>query len=730
MKISIIMKKKETLFLLIIIFFSFSTRVIYYNHITKQPEFSQLLLDPQFNDYWAHKILYKGEYPSPTGDDPMIEDTPYGRPPGYPFLLSFIYFFFGNNYHSPRLIQFFFGILNVYLIFYVVSKIFNNKKTGIISAFLIAILWEPIYFEGEINYPVWVILLTIITLGTFLQYLKTKKILYVICSGLSLGLISLFRPNALLLLPMYILLVFLTSRNSNIKNTLIYGTFLTVSTFLVITPILIRNYIVSKEFFLISCFGGINTYIGNNSKSSGDSPTIPNIIELCGLDNWDCFNYRLLVKGLGIKQGGKPYSFKEASQFFYKKAWKYWKEEPISAIKLTFRKILLFWGPAIVSDGKVIHYYRNSSFLRFLPGFPILSGLFLFSLITFIQKRHSLTGELKIILIFLFSWCFVYSFSVIPFFISERYRLPLIPPICIIGGLTISSYLNDTGKNNRNQKFLAPMLCLLCFGLIYIIPIKYQPDESRWFYHKAIVSYREQNVNDAIYYANKSISINPKHSEAYSFLGIISLNQNKLIEAEQYYKKALEINPNYAMANNNLGYVMELQGNIDLAEKYYQKACQLSPVYSLAWINLGRIYLYHQGKLDRAKDCFLKSIELDPNSWTGWFHLGNIYIQVKDYSSAETSLIKALDLNPGSTFTLNNLGFLYIQIQQYDKAIKYLKTVLDKEPNFTDAMFNLGNAFKAINKIDEAENWYKKILEIDPQFTDAKVKLEELKTIP
>ncbi len=720
------MTKKTTVFLILIICTGLLIRIAYFYHISGQPDFKHLIIDPQFNDYWAHKILHKGNYPSPTGTDPMIENTSYGRPPAYPFLLAFIYYFFGDNYTSPRIIQFLLGTINILLIFLCISRIFKDTTAGLISALLIAIIWEPIYFEGEINYPVWVITLVIILIGASIKYLQTNKIKYIVYIGILLGIFSLFRPNALLLLPLYIITIFLTTSKQKAKNILFHCVILVISTLLIISPVLIRNYKVSKEFFLISCFGGINTYIGNNSKSTGDSPTVPDIIHLCGVDNWDCFNYRLLVKGLGIKQKGRPYSFKEASQFFYKKSMEFWNEQPFSAIKLTLRKLLLFWGPAIVSDGKVIYYDRESSILKILPGFPILSALLFFSLFLFIYLWERLSKETKKHILFLFTWSFIYSFSVIPFFVSERYRVPVLPPLCMISSLGISFYLKENQNLNQKQKLIILSACPLCFILIYILPVRYQPDQSRWYYHKAIVSYKANREQDAMNYAKKSISLNPKYSEVYAFLGIISLNQNQLKEAEDYNIKALEINPDYAMANNNLGYVMELQGQIDLAQKYYQKACELSPVYYLAWINLGRIYLYHKNDLELAENSFLKATELEPNMWSGWFHLGNLYIQKKDYFLAEKYLTKSLLLSPNNVLILNNLGFLYIQDNQYEKAISLLKKALEQESTFIDAMFNLGNAFKETNNLKEAEYWYKKILEINPQFTEAEEKLIEI----
>jgi len=721
-----IKKHNTSIYIFLILAIAFLLRVIYYFYISNQAGFSHLILDPQFNDYWAHKILYSGNFPSPTGEDPMIEKTPYGRPPGYPFLLAFIYFLFGDNYYSPRVIQFFVGILNVYLIFFFASKIFHDKKIGLISALFMAILWEPIYFEGEINYPVWALTLTITLVGISLLYLQREKTKWAFFMGLLLGLFALFRPNALLLFPIYLILIFIKVRTSGLKKIAAHFALFVIPLLIVIVPVFIRNYLVSHEFFLISCFGGVNTYIGNNPKSTGDSPNIPDIINLCGVDNWDCFNYRLLVKGLGIKQEGRPYSFSEASHFFYQKACNFWIHEPISAIKLTIRKFLLFWGPPIVSDGKVICYDRDSSILRILPGFPIILGLSLFSFILVISKRKNISSELKLSVLFLFIWCFTYSFSVIPFFVSERYRVPIIPPLCMMGGIGFSVYVNHFEKQNALQKFKMAIICLLCFVVIYLIPVRYNPEKARWFYHQAIVSYKSQKVNDAIYNAKRSIETDPKYYEAYTLLGIISLEQKELKESENYYLKSLSINPDYAMATNNLGYVMELQGQLDLSEKYYKKACELSPVYSLAWINLGRIYLYHLENFEQAKNCFLKSTELEPNSWAAWFHLGNVFVQTQKYDLAEQSFQKSLSLNPENPYILNNLGFLFIQKQQYPEAINYLKKSLEIEPDFVDAMFNMANALKATGKIEEAKVWYKKVLEKNPDFEEAKNEINQL----
>ncbi|HPP57555.1 MAG TPA: tetratricopeptide repeat protein [Candidatus Hydrogenedens sp.] len=716
---------KEHLSILLILLLALCIKISYLYHISNQPEFSNLIVDPQFNDYWAHRIIYGNNYPSPTGEDPMIESTPYGRPPGYPFLLACIYFIFGDNYYSPRLIQFFVGLINIYLTFLFVAKISNNKSAGLVSALLLTLLWEPVYFEGEINYPVWVISLVIIFIYLSLTYLQKNSIKVLLFLGLILGLFSLFRPNALIMFPFYLALIIFCNYSYNIKKMGIHLIVFSFSLLLIISPVFVRNYLVSREFFLISSFGGVNTYIGNNPYSTGDSPIIPDIINLCGVDNWSCFNYRLLVKGLGIKQEGREFSFGEASRFFYRKSLEFWKNNPLSAIKLTLRKTLLFWGPTIVSDGKVISLDRNLSFIKYLPGFPFLLGLTLFTISILLLKMPLHTEYLKLN-IFLLIWCLLYSFSVIPFFISERYRVPIIPPLCFISGIGISTFLNNwkTEKYLKNISYL--LLGVFCLFATYNIPIHYKPEQSRWLYHRAIVFHKSQKITDALNYAKMATKVNSTYAEPYSLLGIISLEQNKLDDAENYYKRALSVNPYYAMANNNLGYVMELKNQIEQAKQYYEKACNLSPVYSLAWINLGRVHLYYLNQLDEAEQCFSKAIELEPKNWAGWFHLGNVSIQKNNYPLAEDSYNKSLSLNPQNPHILNNLGFLCIQTQKYNKAIDYLRKALEINPQFEDAMFNLGNTFKYLGKLDEAIHWYQKTIEVNPNYPEAKKELDKL----
>ena len=107
-------------------------------------------------------------------------------------------------------------------------------------------------------------------------------------------------------------------RFGNVNKSLLHcSIYCTISCILTITPALVRNVVVANEFVLISYYGGINAYIGNNEEAEGTSPTIPDLYEISGIDRWNCFNYPAVVKGLGKHLGKQNFGYADASSYFY-----------------------------------------------------------------------------------------------------------------------------------------------------------------------------------------------------------------------------------------------------------------------------------------------------------------------------------------------------------------------------------------------------------------------------
>ncbi len=279
---------------------------MYLFDVSHQPWFTYPLYDPQYNDYWA-KGNASGDWTLPPYvNDPEIRTTPHGRPPGYPYLLSIFYIIFGRNPWVPRIIQYIFGILNI-VIAWTLAKKYLSLRFANLLALLMGTFWGFIYFESILTYPVFAVTLLLVWLYLTLKWCeKPDKNIYPFTLGLILGLFALFRPNGLLLLILFPVLMFIALKNSFSFSRLSKTTLLfLLGISLPIIPCLVRNYIVAKDFVFISSYGGLNFYVGNHPESNGAEPRIPELNQWIGCDEWSCFDYPAIVRGLG-KSIGKP----------------------------------------------------------------------------------------------------------------------------------------------------------------------------------------------------------------------------------------------------------------------------------------------------------------------------------------------------------------------------------------------------------------------------------------
>ena len=157
-------------------------------------------------------------------------------------------------------------------------------STGCVALILAAFMatyWIFIYFEAEFLEPVVSIFLILSLVYVLMTWTQKTPYWQVFGAGLLLGISALVRPNALLLLPVIGLwgwwILVRRGEKRRIPLTLVG---LAVGTALTVLPATIRNYVVDRDFVLISSNGGINLFmtgllsltnnvISENTASSG-----------------------------------------------------------------------------------------------------------------------------------------------------------------------------------------------------------------------------------------------------------------------------------------------------------------------------------------------------------------------------------------------------------------------------------------------------------------------------
>lgn len=713
--------EKHNAFLLpaAIVVFGLLLRLLYLYFNVHAPDFASPLLDPQLNDYWARALITGDWTPPPHADNPEIATTPYGRPPAYPWLLAVIYFLFRGSYLAPRCIQIAIGLANILLVYLLGKRLFG-RASGAVTALLMSIFWASIYFEGELNSPTWEVFLSLSMILLLLHWASTYTVLSLSVAALCLGLGALMRPNILLPGALVLLWIFLKAYRgtSKLSKACAHACLFAGIVLLIISPVIVRNWRVGRQFVFISYYGGINAYIGNNPHSEGTEPEVPDLYEISGVEKWNCFNYPSIVRGMARHLDKPDLSFAGASHYFYLRALEFWREQPLQACMLTLRKAWLFWGPHEISDSKVVHYERlHSPILAYLPRFSHLLALVLTGMLGWrlFERKRSSGSETDKPLVLLFAAG--YFISILPFFVSERYRFPILPLLLPFAGYGIILVYRFLRQKEFNRAFVFSLLAVPVYLAVSSPLFSYTPDHSKWHLHRGIAYAARGKAEDAVHSLLAAIAENPENDEAHLQLGYLYVKQGRVTEAMEHYHRALEANPNNVFAANNLGYEYYLQENFKEAEKYYRQALARQPIFTLALNNLGNALL-HQGDADGALSCFEKVLDINEKDPFARYNIGNVYLETGRYEQAIENFDKAFTEAPFNPHIANNYGLSLARSGQLKESIPWFEKALSLAPNYPLAHFNLGNVYGDLGETQEACCHYEQVLATWPDHAE------------
>ncbi len=323
-----------------------------------------------------------------------------------PFFVSPLYLYFlrlfGVDLFAVRIVQIILGSVAVVLIFDTARLWFGDRAATIAAAF--AILTGVIsFYEITILQAALDPFLVAVALWLLARALHSEKWSLFGLTGIAIGLLVLNRPNALLWPPVFVLAI-LWIRGLRPAMILAAGVMLPIA------PVTIRNIVVAHAPVMIASHGGLNFYIGNNPDADGTYHHVPGI--------------RPTIAG---QQEDVPRV--EASYgSFYRRAWIWIESHPDAAFALFLRKIAYTFNQTDLALNYSYSYFTKDvvSPLKFLVVGPwLLFPLGIVGAVRYVRNRSFAVWA---------SFIPIYAISVAIFFVSSRYRLPLLIPMCITAG--------------------------------------------------------------------------------------------------------------------------------------------------------------------------------------------------------------------------------------------------------------------------------------------------------
>jgi len=617
--------KKEAYFIIGIFILAFAIRFFYLFQMMSLPWFDTPTMDAEYHDQWAQAIVH--------GED--FGEGVFFRAPLYPYFLALIYKIFGHNYFIPRLIQFLIGSLSCVLVYLVGRKVFN-KRTAIIAGVMASLYGVLIYYEGELLIPVLEVFLDLLLILACIRAKeKPSYKMWFIC-GMLLGLSALARPNILLVgVAFFFWIILKLKNNGKIKWTkilrsksLLYAGCLALGAILIVSPVTLRNYLKGHDLVLIASQGGMNFYIGNNPQSDGASAILPG-----GRTTW-WGSYEDAIR-IAEKTTSKTLKPSEVSRFWYIEGLKFATTQPLSFLKLMVKKFILFWNGNELSNNKDFYFFARSAPIlklliwRFILYFPF--GLIAPLALVGVILSHKEKRDVVILEIFLF----VYMLSIILFFITARYRVPILPVLILFSAYTLN-WLHSTIKQRNIFEFWKYLIIILVILILVNL---------------SIPGYSNANPGQAHY-----------------SLGVLYSKKGDKIKSEEEYIKAISYNPNLGNAYANLGAIYGDQGKHQLALEYYQKALQNGADSAFVFYNMGIEY-HNQGQIDQAEEMYRSSLLLREDDPKVHYLLGEICLQKGTLEAAITAYQSTIKYDPQSAMAFYRLGIIYNQMGRKKEAI-------------------------------------------------------------
>ena len=343
-------------------------------------------------------------------------------------------------------------------------------------------------------------------------------------------------------------------------------------------PCWLHNYVVARDPVALSAHSGLNFWVGNSPVANG-YPRIP--------PGLSADQQGLLRDSIALAEraAGRPLTRAEVSAYWTAKAHAYIVEHPGAWARLLALKLRNFWSAFQYDDLSVITSLQEDGVL--LPGlsFGILAALGLPGL--WLAARRAPAARWVVAAVLL------HMASLLPVFVTERYRLAAVPGLCLVGAYGL--YAAWRAIRARQHVFCAIYAAALLAAATFAFwPVTDQTLLTLDDYNTAVADLDAYDLAAARAAAGEGsgapdprllerarvklervYAISPWHAETLFALGNLWLAKGERTRAKSFYRQTLEQNGEHSRALNNLGVLAIEEKRWALAEAFLTRALEI-----------------------------------------------------------------------------------------------------------------------------------------------------------
>lgn len=550
-KLMSIINKKQLAYLIFLI--ALIVRLTHIAEISyRKPYYQVLYTDAKVLDKWgqeiaAGNIIAKGL----TEQDPI-----------YGYFLGLIYSIFGHNLFIVVLIQGIMGSLSSVLIF-LIGRSLVNSSVGLIAAILWIFHPPIIFFEGLLLKEGLAVFLILSAIYSLILARESKYYRHWFFGGVFLGMAALTRGNVLFMVPFIFFWLIFEHGIGFIR----YATVLLLGIATLFFPVALKNKLATGEFAITGSRAGISFYWGNNEVSLGSFNPAPSFVRVAAGYEHDDFARE------AVRLTGREMTNSEISRFWFKKGLNFIYNNPSHYLWLQYQKLRLLLSNTELSDNLYEYYYlkRFSTIVNYSPAnFWLIASLGLLGMFIAINDWKSLS----LLYIFVIS----YSMSLMIFFVTSRYRLPMSAVLTIFAAYSI----DWSWKKIKEKNYQPIVVTFILFTTFVYFTTKDIPWVITLNSHEVLIDEANELVQKGDYETalnkyRKAIELFPNSYGAYVGLGGLYHGKKLYYEAIQSYKAAIESMPRSPFAHFMLGMTYLDANKLDDAIKELQTSIALDP---------------------------------------------------------------------------------------------------------------------------------------------------------
>src|SRR2546423_6053 len=382
--------------------------------------------DMQFYDDWAKQILH-GHW---------TDHRAFYGLPLCPFLVALLYRIFGYSPFVPGFFQAGLDAGTATLVYKITVLLITRSPEASTTAARVTGIFVSAgwcFFVPAQGYSV---VLMPTAPATFIFWLLVWQVVSTerppsragcLFAGLVLGLAAMGVASILFLTPLYLTAIFIRQKSlaARVAAAALFLTGIAPGT----APCWLHNYLVAKDPVFLSAHGGINFWLGNNPEATG-YPRFPGLHARQSQMLRDSIQQAETAAGRVLRRS-------EVSRYWSARSREYIAQNPAAWLKLLARKVGNFWNAFEYDDLGVIASLRAHGVL--FPGLHFGTVAILGLAGATLSWRAVPASRWIVAAIGL------QLAAVLPVFVTERYRLPVVPGLLILAALGLRRVWQDCG---------------------------------------------------------------------------------------------------------------------------------------------------------------------------------------------------------------------------------------------------------------------------------------------